>query len=91
MAGEELVILQTIISKMDIIVNVIKEYMRDVYLNVPIFPREEGYRGSTASGVSSVSVVGDVIKSDVGGEGKFEGFDMDKDLLQLRGIELNHR
>ena len=63
---------------MDIIVNVIKECMQDVYLNVPIFPSEEGYRGFSASGVS---VVGDVVESDVG---KFEGFEMDKDLLKLK-------
>ena len=49
-----------------------------MYPNVPIFPSEEGYRGSSASGVS---VVGDVVQSDVG---KFEGFDMDKDLLKLK-------
>ena len=63
---------------MDIIVNIIKECMQDVYPNVPIFPSEEGYRGFSASGVS---VVGDVVQSDVG---KFEGFDMDKDLLKLK-------
>ena len=63
---------------MDIIVNIIKECMRDVYPNVPIFPTEEGYRGSSTSGVS---VVGDVAESDVG---KFEGFDMDKDLLKVK-------
>ena len=49
-----------------------------MYLNVPIFPSEEGYRGFSVSGVS---VVGDVIQRDVG---KFEGFDMDKDLLKLK-------
>ena len=29
-------------TEMDIIVNIIKECMRDVYTNVPIFPSEEG-------------------------------------------------
>ena len=65
-------------TEMDIIVNITKECMRDVYPNVPIFLTEEGYRGSSASGVS---VVGDVIESDVG---KFEGFDRDKDLLKVK-------
>ena len=65
-------------TNMDIIVNIIKECMRDVYPNVPIFLSEEGYRGFSASGEG---VVGDVFQSDVG---KFEGFDMDKDLLKLK-------
>ena len=64
--------------EMDIIVSVIKECMRDVYPNVPIFQSEEGYKGFLESGVS---VVSDVIESDVW---KFEGFEMDKDLLQLK-------
>ena len=65
-------------TQMYIIVSVIKECMRDVYPNLPIFPSEEGYKGFSESGVS---VVGDVIKS---GVGKFEGFEMDKDLLWLK-------
>ena len=65
-------------TKMDIIVNIIKECMRDVYPNVPIFLSEEGYRGFSTSGVS---VFGGVVESDVG---KFEGFDMDKDLLKVK-------
>ena len=65
-------------TQMDIIVSVVKECMRDVYPNLPIFPSEEGYKGFSESGVS---VVGDVIES---GVGKFEGFEMDKDLLWLK-------
>ena len=45
------------------------------------FPSEEGYKGFSESSVSGVSVVGDVIES---GVGKFEGFEMDKDLLRLK-------
>ena len=66
---------------MDIIVSVIKECMRDVYPNVPIFPSEEGYKGFSESGEGGTSVVSDVVESDVR---KFEGFEMDKDLLQLK-------
>ena len=68
-------------TQMDIIVSVIKECMRDVYPNLPIFPSEEGYKGFSESSVSGVSVVGDVVES---GVGKFEGFEMDKDLLRLK-------
>ena len=42
------------------------------------FPNEGRVQGFSAS---SVSVVGDVVESDVG---KFEGFDMDKDLLKVK-------
>ena len=38
-------------------------------------------RGFYKSGVSGVNVVGDVIES---GVGKFEGLEMDKDLLRLK-------
>ena len=52
-----------------------------MYPNLPIFPSEEGYKGFSESGVSGVNVVGDVIES---GVGKFEGLEMDKDLLWLK-------
>ena len=68
-------------TQMDIIVSVIKECMRDVYPNLPIFPSKEGYKGFSESGVSGVSVVGDVVES---GVWKFEEFEMDADLLQLK-------
>ena len=68
-------------TQMDIIVSVIKECMRDVYPNLPIFPSEEGYKGFSESSVSGLSVVGDVVES---GVGKFEGFEMDRDLLWLK-------
>ena len=83
---------------MDIIVSVIKECMRDVYLNLPIFPSEEGYKTSSLeSGVSGGSVSGvsgvSVGESDVGvvsgvsgvsvGESDV-GFEIDQDLLRLK-------
>ena len=69
-------------TQMDIIVSVIKECVRDVYPNLPIFPSEEGYKTSSLeSGVSGGSVSGvSVGESDVGDV----GFEIDQDLLRSK-------
>ena len=68
-------------SKMDMVVSAIKECMRDVYPNIPIFPTEKGY-----SSLVSGSAVSASAQEEVEEEGQevpvdkaaMEGFDYDE-------------
>ena len=82
--GQKLAFMQTQCkgTELDVVVSVVKECLRDIYPNLPIFPLQEEYKTCgivVEEGVSSPQV-------------KLDGFEYDKKLLndKRRSTKLNH-